>query len=88
MLSSTEFYITIQRYINNCPNLARKYVRICVRGPYLFQDAKTVSFEEQIMSKDQYPYKRSRKIDACVFYPSNILQRIWKNVHEQLTELN
>ena len=43
-------------YINNSHHLARKYVWIFVRGHYLFREAnsfpraKTVSYEEQIMS--------------------------------------
>ena len=49
-------------YINNSLHLARKYARIFVRGHYLFREAsirehstrKTVSFEDQIMSKDKY----------------------------------
>ena len=35
---------------------------------FLFQDAETVSFEEQIISKDKYPYIFPRKIDAIVFF--------------------
>ena len=49
-------------YVNNSRHLARKYARIFVRGHYLFRTVfrerssrKTVSYEEQIMSKDKYP---------------------------------
>ena len=36
---------------------------------------KTVSFEEQIMSKDKYPIIFSKSIGGfCVYYPSNILR--------------
>ena len=46
--------------------MAQKYARIFVRGHYLFREAnslnfrergskKTVSFKEQVMSKDKYP---------------------------------
>ena len=50
--TSNEMYIFgSQVYINNSLHLARKYVRIFVRGHYLFREA--VSFEEQIMSKEQ-----------------------------------
>ena len=41
--------------INSSHHLARKYARIFVRGHYLFREMKTVSYEEQIMSKDKYP---------------------------------
>ena len=49
------------KYINNGLHLARKYARIFVLGHYLFREAnsfpraRTVSFEEQIMSKCKYP---------------------------------
>jgi len=51
----------------------RKYARIFVCGHYLFREAnslrsrKTVSFKEQIMSKDKYPSTFSRKMEAIVF---------------------
>ena len=52
-----------REYINNSLHLARKYVRIFVRGHCLFREAnsfrerssrKTVSFEEQVMSKRSF----------------------------------
>ena len=67
MLPSPEFHITIQRYINNFSNLARKRVRIFVRGHCVFQDAKTETFEGQAMSKGKYLHVFSRKIEAIVF---------------------
>ena len=61
-------------YINNSLHLARKYARIFVRGHYLFREAKierssrkTVSYEEQIMSKDKYRSVFSRQMEAIVF---------------------
>ena len=55
---------------------------------FLFQDAETVSFEEQIISKDKYPYIFSRKIDAMGFLSFKYSVTHVKNVNEQLTELN
>ena len=55
---------------------------------FLFQDAETVGFEEQIISKDKYPYIFSRKIDAIVFFILQTFGMHVKNVNEQLTELN
>ena len=58
-------------YINNSLHLARKYARIFVHGHYLFREAKTVSFEEPIMSKDKYPSIFSQpNWGYCVYYPS------------------
>ena len=65
-----------RRYINNSLHLARKYARIFVRGHYLLREAnsfrerssrKTVSFEEQIMSKDKYPSIFSPQMETIVF---------------------
>ena len=47
--------------------MARKYARIFVRGHYLFRERKTVSYEEQIMSKDKYPRIFSPQMEAIVF---------------------
>ena len=47
--------------------MARKYARIFVRGHYLFRERKTVSYEEQIMSKDKYPSIFSPQMEAIVF---------------------
>ena len=63
-------------YINNSRHLAWKYARIFVRRHYLFREAnsfrersskKTVSYEEQIMSKDKYPSIFSPQMEAIVF---------------------
>ena len=61
-------------YINNSLHLARKYARIFVRGHYeqrtVFREPssrKTVSYEEQIMSKDKYPSIFSPLMEAIVF---------------------
>ena len=63
-------------YINNSRHLAQKYARIFVRGYYLFREAnsfrerssrKTVSYEEQIMSKDKYPSIFLPQMVAIVF---------------------
>ena len=63
-------------YINNSHHLARKYARIFVRGHYLFREAKsfpkrssrkTVSYDEQIMSKDKYPSIFSPQMATIVF---------------------
>jgi len=51
----------------------RKYARIFVCGHHLFREAnslrsrKTVSFKEQIMSKDKYPSTFLHKMEAIVF---------------------
>ena len=55
-------------YINNSLHLARKYARIFFHGHYLFRVAnKTVSYKEQIMSKDKYTSKFSSQMEAIVF---------------------
>ena len=46
---------------------------------------KTVSFKEQIMSKDKYTSMFSRKIEAVVLIILQYLQRTWNSVYEQLT---
>ena len=56
---------SFQRYINNSLHLARKYARTFLCGRYSVPSSKqfsesiarrkTVSYEEQIMSKDKYP---------------------------------
>ena len=63
--------------INNCPHLERKYAKIIVRGYYLlrvansfpraYSSGKTVSYEEQIMSKEKYPSIFSPQMEAIVF---------------------
>jgi len=67
-----------EKYINNSLHFARKYARIFVHGHYLFREANsfpraTVSFEEQIMSKDKYASTFSWQIDAIVFIILQIL---------------
>ena len=66
----------IRCYTNNSLHLARKYARIFVRGHYLFREAnsfsrakleETVSYEEQIMSKNKYPSIFSAQMEAIVF---------------------
>jgi len=58
----------LYRYINNSLHLARKYARIVFRER---SSKKTVSFEEQIMSKDKYPSIFSQpNWGYCVYYPS------------------
>ena len=47
--------------------MARKYARIFVRGHYLFRETKTVSYEEQIISKDKHPSKFSPQMATTVF---------------------
>ena len=71
------FSFTVLVYINNSRYLAQKYARIFVRGHYLFREANSfprakleensVSYEEQIMSKDKYPSIFSRQMEAIVF---------------------
>ena len=75
--------IYIYIYINNSLCLAWKYSGIFVHRHYL---TKTVSFEEQIMSKDNYMSMFLCKIEAIVFI---ILQTFCnvseKNVCKQLS---
>jgi len=51
-------------------------VVICSEKWTVFQEhssRKTVSFEEQIMSKDKYQFILSYQMEAkCVYYPPNI----------------
>jgi len=60
-------------YINHSLHLTRKYAWIFVRGHHLLREAnsfpraKTVSFEEQMMSKDKYPSIFSPQMEAIVF---------------------
>jgi len=60
-------------YINNSLHLAQKYAWIFVRRYYLFRVANsfprplTVSYEEQIMSKDKTPSIFSPQMEAIVF---------------------
>ena len=70
----TKIYIYI--YINNSLCLAWKYSGIFVHRHYL---TKTVSFEEQIMSKDNYMSMFLCKIEAIVF----IILQIFCNVSEK-----
>ena len=65
--------LKIGQYINNSRHLAQKYARLFVRGHYLLREAnsflrvKTVSYEEQIMSKDKYSNIFSPQMEAIVF---------------------
>ena len=76
-----------RQYINNSLHLARKYVRIFVRGHHLFLKGhsfphatleETVSFEEQIMSKDKIISKHifTPNGDYRVYYSSNLLRKV------------
>ena len=47
--------------------MVRKHASIFVRGHYLFREVKTVSFEEQIMSKDKYPSTFLPQMETIVF---------------------
>ena len=47
--------------------MARKYARIFVRGHHLFRETKTVSYEEQIISRDKHPSKFSPQMATIVF---------------------
>ena len=75
-------YNTFARYINNSRHLARKYARIFVREHYLYREmnsfprAKTLSYEEQIMSKNKYPGDHIFAPNGgyCLYYPSNLLR--------------
>ena len=66
-------YSSLMEYTNNSLNLAwkLKYAGIFVCGQYLFREVnsfpKTVSFEEQIMSKDKYLRIFLPKMEAVVF---------------------
>ena len=62
--------------INNSLHLARKCARIFFREHYLFREAnsfqerssrETVSFEEQVMSRDKYPSILSHQMGTIVF---------------------
>ena len=73
---ATRAVLKIGEYINNSRHLARKYAWIFVRGYYLFREVnsfprawlgETVSFEEQIISKDKYPGIFSPQMEAIVF---------------------
>ena len=73
---TTHAVLKIGGYINNSLNLARKYARIFVRDIIcsekgtVFRERssrKTVSFEEQIMSKDKYPSIFSPQMETIVF---------------------
>ena len=72
-----------RKYINNSRHLARKYARIymsldiiCSEKRTVFRERssrKTVSFDEQIMSKDKYPSIFSPQMEAIALI---ILQRL------------
>ena len=73
---SSDAGLKIGDYVNNYHHLERNYARIFVRGHYLFREAnsfrerssrKTVSYEEQIMSKDKYPSIFLPQMVAIVF---------------------
>ena len=82
--------ISREKYINNGRHLAPKYARIFVRGHYLFREAnsfprakleETVSYEEQIMSKDKYPSIFLPQMATIVFIILQIffaMRAVWK----------
>ena len=66
----------LNELINSSRHLARKYARIFVHGHCLFREGKvlrerssreTVSYEEQIISKDKYPSIFSPQMETIVF---------------------
>jgi len=65
--------VNCKLYINNSLHLVQRDARIFVRGHYLFQEGnslclrKTVSFEEQIMSKDKYLSIFLGQMEAIMF---------------------
>ena len=65
-------YILARKYINNSLHLARKCPRT-FSVPSI-RSRKTVSYEEQIMSKDKYPSIFAPNGGYCLQYPSNILR--------------
>ena len=76
VLSRKKYPNIKRKYINNSSHLARKYARVFVRGHYLFREAnsfprakleETVSYEEQIMSKDKHPSIFPRQMAIIVF---------------------
>ena len=71
-------YLWFIVHINNSHHLARKYAWIFVRGHYLFWE--TVSYEEQIMSKDKYPSIFSPQMEAVVY----IILQIFFAIHAVL----
>ena len=91
------FSFTVLVYINNSRYLAQKYARIFVRGHYLFREANSfprakleensVSYEEQIMSKDKYPSIFSPQMEAILFIILQIFfaTRAFLKIGEYLT---
>ena len=75
--------------------MAQKYARIFVCGHYLFQNVDSsprAKLEEncELQGTDNvqgqiYEHVFSQNRGCCVNYPSNILQRAWNSVYEQLT---
>ena len=91
------FSFTVLVYINNSRYLAQKYARIFVRGHYLFREANSfprakleensVSYEEQIMSKDKHPSIFSLQMEAFLFIILQIFfaTRAFLKIGEYLT---
>ena len=77
MLPSTEFYITIQRYMNNLSNLATS-TGICPR---------TLSVprceSRNLPGTDNVPKYRQLCFLSLKYFATHV-----KNIYEQLTELN
>lgn len=82
-------------YITKNPYFAKKCAWIFIRGHYVSRDAKSfprARLEEncELQGADNVQGQIYEHIFApnggyCVYYPSNILQQVWKNVYEQLT---
>ena len=60
--------------------MARKYPRIFVRRHYLFRERKTVSYEEQIMSKVPAYFRPQLTtivfIILEIFFPTHVVLKI------------
>ena len=77
MLLSTEFYITIQRYINNLSNLAMS-TGICLRTLSVPRCENRDLWGTDNVQGQIPVHIFAQNRDSCVFYPWNILQRTWK----------
>ena len=73
-----------RRYINNSHHLARKYVRIFVRGHYLFREANSfprTKLEQncELRGTENVQGQITKHIfapngDYCLYYPSNLFR--------------
>ena len=81
---ATRAVLKIGEYINNSRHFARKYVRIFVRGHYLYRKANSfprAKLEEncELRGTDNVQGQISEHIfapngDYCVYYPSNLFR--------------